>query len=110
MNILPINQNITNEKDITSVQKKMENLKKGSDDEKLMETCREFESVFLYMMFKEMRKTVPDSDGVIEKSQGTKIFEEMYLEEMSKELSKTDDGIGIAKMLYNQFKQGYTNW
>ena len=87
------------------VQKKMENLKKSADDEQLMETCREFESIFLYMMMKEMKKTVPE-DGIIEKSQGTLMFEEMHLEELSKDLAKGENGIGLAKMMYNQFKQG----
>lgn len=87
------------------VQRKMDNLKKTPDDEKLMDACREFESVFTYMMLKEMKKTVPD-DGVVEKSQGTIMFEEMHLEELSKEMSQGDNGIGLARVLYDQFKQG----
>lgn len=84
----------------------MENLQSKEDDKRLMDVCKEFESVFLYMMLKEMRKTVPDNDGFVEKSQGTRIFEEMHLEELSKEMSKADNGLGIAKMLYDQFKHG----
>lgn len=91
--------------DPSLVQKKMENLKKSPDDEKLMDTCREFESIFTYMMLKEMKKTVPD-DGVVEKSQGTIMFEEMHLEELANEMSQGDNGIGIARALYDQFKQG----
>lgn len=94
------------DKDPSIVQKKMENLQSKEDDKRLMDVCKEFESVFLYMMLKEMRKTVPDNDGFVEKSQGTRIFEEMHLEELSKEMSKADNGLGIAKMLYNQFKHG----
>lgn len=91
--------------DPSLVQRKMDNLKKTPDDEKLMDACREFESVFTYMMLKEMKKTVPD-DGVVEKSQGTIMFEEMHLEELSKEMSQGDNGIGLARVLYDQFKQG----
>lgn len=93
------------EVDTSLVQKKMDNLKKSPDDEKLMEACREFESIFTYMMLKEMKKTVPD-DGLVEKSQGTIMFEEMHLEELANEMSKGDNGIGIARALYDQFKQG----
>lgn len=104
MNILPGNNIIRNEKDPSMVQKKMNNLEKSTDDQKLMETCQEFESIFLYMMMKEMKNTVPD-DGIVEKSQGTIMFEEMHLEEMANEMSKGDNGMGLAKVLYNQFKQ-----
>lgn len=107
MEILPGNNIIRNEKDPSLVQKKMDNLKQSPDDEKLMEACREFESIFTYMMLKEMKKTVPDDDGIVEKSQGTIMFEEMHLEEMAKDMSQGDNGIGIARMLYDQFKQGY---
>lgn len=106
MEILPGNNIIRNEADPSLVQKRMDNLKKTQDDEKLMEACREFESIFTYMMMKEMKKTVPN-DGIVEKSQGTIMFEEMHLEELAKDMSQGDNGIGIAKMLYDQFKQGY---
>ncbi len=107
MEILP-NYNVNNiinsykDKDLSAVQEKFNNVNKD-DDEKLMEVCKEFESIFIYMMLKEMKKTVPE-DSLIEKSQGTKIFEEMYFEELSKEMVKGDNSLGIAKMLYNQFK------
>lgn len=105
MDILPINNLIINQNNPTISQEKIDSLKNNPDDKKLMDVCKEFESIFLHMMLKEMKKTVPD-DGIIEKSQGTKIFEEMHLEELSKEISKGDNGIGIAKMLYDQFKRG----
>ena len=104
MNILPGNNIIRSEQDPSIVQKKMNNLEKSTDDQKLMEACQEFESIFLYMMMKEMKKTVPE-DGIVEKSQGTIMFEEMHLEELAKDMSKGDNGIGLAKELYNQFKQ-----
>lgn len=107
MNISNIN-NFSNikqiEKDPSITAKQIENLNANEDDEKLMETLREFEGIFINMMLKEMKNTVPDS-GLVEKSQGTKIFEEMHMEELSKEMSK-GDGIGIAKMMYEQFKNG----
>lgn len=97
---------IINQNEPTINQERINSLKDNPDDKKLMDVCREFESIFIHMMLKEMKKSVPD-DGIIEKSQGTKIFEEMHLEELSKDVSKGDNGIGIAKMLYDQFKSGY---
>lgn len=93
-----------NSKDPSLTGKKLENLDKEKDDQKLMEVCKEFEGIFLNMLLKEMQKTIPDN-GLIEKSQGSKIFEEMYTEELSKEASKGDNGIGIAQMMYQQLKR-----
>ena len=60
-------------------------------------------------MFKEMRNTVPQG-GLIERSTAMDIFEEMYIDELSKEIAKKDGGLGIAQMLYQQFKKGYISW
>lgn len=94
--------------DPTMLQKKMESLNTNKEDEALKKACKEFESIFLSMMFKEMKKSIPDG-GLIEKSTGRKIFEDMYIEELSKEIAN-DNGLGIADMLYQQFKNGYVNW
>ncbi|HZJ83384.1 MAG TPA: rod-binding protein [Clostridia bacterium] len=95
--------------DPTILHKRMEGIKENQDDEALKQVCKDFESIFLSIMFKEMKKTLPE-DGLIEKSAGTKIFEDMYTEELSKEVANTYEGLGIADMLYNQFKNGYVNW
>lgn len=89
-----------------SFEKKAEIAKEKENKEAIKEVCQEFESVFLNMLFKEMKKTVPDG-GLIPKSTATEIFEEMYIEEVSKEVSKRGDGLGIGKMLYEQFTKGY---
>ena len=94
--------------DLSILHRKMEGITK-EQDEALKQACRDFESIFLSIMFKEMRKTVPE-DGLIEKSAGTEIFEEMHIEELSKEIANRDEGLGIAEMLYKQFKNGYVNW
>lgn len=98
---------ITNDPSI--LHKKIEGIKGKQDDEALKQACKDFESIFLSIMFKEMKKTIPEN-GLIEKSTGTEIFEEMHIEELSKEVANTDEGLGIADMLYEQFKNGYINW
>jgi len=95
--------------DLSILHKRIEGVKEKQDDEALKQACKDFESIFLSIMFKEMKKTVPES-GLIEKSTGTEIFEEMHIEELSKEVANTDEGLGIADMLYEQFKNGYINW
>ena len=104
MEIKPGNKIERTKVDPSLIQKKMDNLKASEDDKKLMDACKEFESIFTYMMLKEMKKTVPE-DSLIEKSQGTIMFEEMHLEELSKEMSQGDNGLGLARVLYDQFKQ-----
>lgn len=109
MKIIP-NYNILKEtQDEIVLKDKMEAIKNTDEDEKLMEVCKDFESIFVYMMFKQMKKTVPEG-GLTEKSTGREIFEEMYLEELSKEIVEKDNGFGIAKMMYEQFKNGYVSW
>ncbi|SHD76617.1 rod-binding protein [Schnuerera ultunensis] len=95
--------------DPTILHKQMESIDADKDDEALRQVCKEFESIFLSMMFKEMKKTIPE-DGLIEKSTGREIFEDMHIDELSKEIANGDDGLGIAEMLYQQFKNGYISW
>lgn len=75
---------------------------KTREDRELMKTCKEFEAIFVGMLYKSMKKTVPE-DSFIEKSNGTRIFEDMYMDELAKVSSETQ-GFGIAGMLYDQFK------
>lgn len=87
--------------------KRSANGKNDREDAALMKACKEFESIFLGIMYKEMKKTVGDG-GLVEKSNGTRIFEDMYTEELSK-LTASHSGMGIAKMLYDQFKFSQRN-
>lgn len=84
-----------------------ENTKENIDDEKLKDACKEFESIFLSMIFKNMKNSIPES-GLVDKSFGTEMFEDMYMDELSQEVSKESD-LGLAKMLYEQFTRGYVS-
>jgi flagellar protein FlgJ len=61
------------------------------------------------MMFKSMRQAsgADEEDGLVEKSFGRGIFEEMRDEELSKKVAE-GGGIGIAKVMYRQLKK-YTD-
>ena len=85
------------------VKAKFEEAKQTKDDSALMDACKEFESIFMQMVMKEMRSTVPDG-GLTDKSQAREMFEGLYDEEMSKEMSK-NEGIGLAKMLYESMQR-----
>lgn len=77
------------------------------DNVKLREACQQFEGYFLQQIFEEMRKTVPES-GLLEKSQGRDIFEDMLYEDYAKNISK-GKGIGLSDMLYRQLSKNITN-
>ena len=77
-------------------------INKDQDDETLMEACKEFEALFLSMMFKEMKKTVPEGGWW---RRPFRVFEDMYVEEISNQVAKQImDWYG--DMIYQQFKKG----
>lgn len=71
------------------------------DAVQLQKACEGFESYFLQIMFREMRKTNLNTDGVFAKSGAEEIFEDMLYEEYSK-TAAAKGGIGLADMMYRQ--------
>ncbi|QZY55538.1 rod-binding protein [Crassaminicella profunda] len=86
-----------------SFEKVFEQAKTSKDEKKLMDACRQFESVFINMMMKNMRSTIHE-DGIIEKSYGREIFEGMLDEKLAEEASK-GNGMGLAKQMYDQLSK-----
>ena len=77
----------------------------SKDEKVLMKSCQDFEAIFIHMMLKNARSSSVSEDGLVPKSQGTKIFEDMFDQEIAGNISTSNDGgIGIAKMLYDQMK------
>ena len=70
------------------------------DDKALRSACAEFESYFLYIMFKEMRKTINTKDSLFH-SNTEEMFQSLLDEEYGKSLAKAG-GIGLADMMYRQ--------
>ncbi|MBO5094247.1 MAG: rod-binding protein [Lachnospiraceae bacterium] len=77
---------------------------KGTDDEQLLDACKQFESYFVEQMFKEMQKTVPETEYSF-KSTGTMVdyYRDSMIQEMAS-LSTETGGLGLAQMLYEQMK------
>ena len=78
---------------------------KGSDDKQLMEACKQFESYFLEQVFKEMQKTVPETE-YSSKATGTMV--DCYKDNMIQQIatmSTEKEGLGLAQMLYEQMKR-----
>lgn len=71
----------------------------GEESKKLREACEGFEAMFLDIMFKEMRNTVPENT-LFGESQGEKIWHSMLDTEMMQNVAKSG-GVGIADMMYD---------
>ena len=76
-------------------------------DEELMDACKSFESYFIEQAFKGMEKMIPKSDD----SSTTTSYSDMFMSKLYQEYAdlatEREDGIGIAKMLYEQMKRNY---
>ncbi len=83
--------------------KKVENKNKIEYMKQLEKVTREFESIFLSYMMKQMRKTIPE-DPLFGNSIAKDIFYDLYNDALSRELSKAG-GIGLASILYNQLSR-----
>jgi len=71
---------------------------KTSNLKKLKQSCDDFESEILKTYLKESLKK---DDALFPKSEGADIYESMYKDELSKELS---GGFGYSKLLFNYLK------
>ncbi|MCL2741959.1 MAG: rod-binding protein [Oscillospiraceae bacterium] len=69
-------------------------------DRELRDACMEFENVFLNILMRELRRTVPKSDFIPE-GFGMEVFKSMLDEELMKAAAKSG-GIGIAESMYRQ--------
>lgn len=85
--------------DAKSVQEAAEMAKR---DKELKKACEGFEAMFLNMMYRQMRATVPEN-SLFGESQGEKIFKDMRDDELMKQVA-AGGGIGIADMMYKQLK------
>jgi len=64
----------------------------------LLAACKEFEAIFLRMLMRSMRATVP-KEGIVPRSTAVDTFESMLDAEYAR-AGATSGGLGIADMLY----------
>lgn len=90
-----------------SVKNNLSSVNTSTSDEELMDACKQFESYFVEQMFKEMWKTIPESEY---SSGSTNSMVSFYKDEMIKTIaedSTEQNGLGLAQMLYEQMKRNY---
>ncbi len=74
--------------------------KDGEVDEEILEVSQEFESIFVGMMFKQMKDSINRSD-LLDGGLGQDIFEDMYYDELAKEAAETEQ-FDISDAVYRQ--------
>ena len=85
-------------------QARLEKAYTEKDDQELRAACQEFETTFINMLFKEMRKTVGTSDSNF----AMDTYQQMLDEQIAESAAK-GNGIGIADMMYNQLSVKLNN-
>lgn len=89
------------------LQQQLDSADAAKTDEELLDACKEFEAYFLEQMFKEMLKTIPESE---ETSSYTSNLMDYYKDSMVQEIagaSTEQNSLGLAQMLYEQMKRNY---
>lgn len=72
----------------------------NKEDKELKEACKGFETMFLQMMYRSMRATVPESP-LFGKSNAMSLFEELRDNELMKKTAESG-GLGLADIIYKQ--------
>jgi flagellar protein FlgJ len=72
-----------------------------ADRAEIRKAAEMFESYFIQMMFRELRKTTLNENSFIPKSHAEKIFTDMLDEQVSKDAAASG-GLGLADMIYKQ--------
>lgn len=79
---------------------------KTSSEKELMDVCKEFESYFAEQVFKAMEKMVPENEES-SNSDYMNMFGDILTQEYAKNATNQGEGLGLAKMLYEQMKRNY---
>lgn len=72
----------------------------NATDKELMDVCKDFESYFVEMVMKEMKKTVHSSD----ENEYTQMFGDTLYQEYAKNIADSGS-IGLAQTLYESMKR-----
>ena len=83
-----------------------------ASDDKLLSVCKDFESYFVEQVFKGMQKMVPKNEDDSTSSSSSSLTDYYKDELTSKYASSASEsnggqGLGIAKILYDQMKRNY---
>ncbi len=69
---------------------------------KLKKACADFESIFTYQLLKNMRKTIPETKSGLN-NYGKETYTMMMDQKLAESISSHADGLGLQKVLFEQF-------
>lgn len=87
-------------------EKRLKAAAEKGDDSELKQVCKEFESIFISMMYKQMKATVPKSE-YLQSDSASELFDSMLDDKLCEVVSQK--GIGLGDMLYKQMSKQYGN-
>lgn len=74
------------------------------EDRKLKDSCKDFEAIYIGLMLKSMRDTVPE-DSLFGSSNQKEIFQSMFDQEIAKDIAHSKKPFGLGEMLYKKLSQ-----
>jgi len=74
-----------------------------SDDEKLRDSAKQLEGLFVQQLFKVMRETVPQQEGIVSGGAGEEMFTSLMDQHLAAETPTQWEG-GMAEALYRQLR------
>ncbi len=75
------------------------------DDSELKQVCKEFEAIFINMLYKQMRATVPKTE-YLNSDSATDIYNSMLDDKLVEVAGQR--GIGLGEMMYKQLSKQYS--
>lgn len=85
-------------------EKKLKAAVENGEEAELKQVCKEFEGIFLNMMYKQMKATVPKSD-YLQSDYGTEMYNTMMDETLVETISQK--GMGLSDYMYKQLSKQY---
>ena len=74
-----------------------------SEDEKLRQSAKQLEGLFVQQLFKVMRETVPQQEGIVSGGAGEEMFTSLMDQHLAAETPTQWEG-GMAEALYRQLR------
>jgi flagellar protein FlgJ len=109
---ISIAQNVAQLQGTEELQRRVSSLATSgmSETEKiaLREATEAFESYFLQMMMREMRRTLNDEQRIIPKSNAERIFTDMLDQENAIQMARAG-GVGLADAMFQQMTRAYSD-
>lgn len=73
------------------------------DEQRLKQSCQDFEAILLNKMLESMRKSLPEG-GIFERNLPRDIWQSMYDQALTEKVARGNKSTGIGDALYNQLK------